>query len=73
MSVSRPALLAARNAFIVLFVALFVLMIYQVIGHDRFPAASLWLLGAAVYYGSWVVYKRRLGEESKEPEAESAA
>lgn len=59
MPPTEPMLLAARNAFLVLFVVLFGLSVYQFVTGGGFLAGALWTLGAAVFYASKYYYQRR--------------
>lgn len=60
MELDDPAILAARNAFIVLLVVLFGLSVYQFafVENGDMMAAALWTLGAAVFYVSRTYYRR---------------
>lgn len=72
MATPGPALLAARNAFIVLFVVLFGLSVYQFVTEGGFLAGALWTLGAASFYASKYYYRWRgtgVEPESSEPSA----
>lgn len=63
MSPTESVLLAARNAFLVLFVVLLGLSIYQFVTGGGFLAGALWTLGALVFYASKYYYQRDAREE----------
>ncbi len=61
MEMDDPAMLAARNAFLVLLVVLFGFSVYQFAFVDDAPptGAALWALGAGVYYFSRYYYRKQ--------------
>ena len=67
MDATDPRMLAARNGFIVLFVVLFGVSVYQFVTDGGFLAGSLWVLGAAVFYVSKYYYRYR--DDDNPPDA----
>ncbi len=61
MEMDDPAMLAARNAFLVLIVVLFAFSVYQfAFVRDATPTgAVLWALGAGVFYFSRYYYRKQ--------------
>jgi len=61
MEMDDPAMLAARNAFLVLLVVLFAFSVYQfAFVEDATPTGAVfWALGAGVFYFSRYYYRKQ--------------